>query len=290
MTPVRRLLRIVLIGACALASAVLFAGPAAADTTTYLRLAHLSPDTPEVDVYVASVADPNLSILVLPGVDYGTLSDYQALPSGQYVVSMRPAGAAPSTQPVIATTLSATTGSAYTVAGVGPFADLGLTVLTDDLSLPPAGQARARVIQASASEPMVDISVLGGGSLGEDVEFATTTPYRNVTAGEWKLRVTADSQTLAEIPITVQAGAVYSILILDTPSGLALGMQVDATAPTVVPAGAVETGGGGLVTGGSAAGWFPTAALLVWSGIGLIALAGLLVAGGVGRPRARLTE
>lgn len=291
VTLVRRLVRATLIGLFAILSTAVFLAPAAADSA-FLRLAHLSPDTPEVDVYVASAADPGTSMVVLRGVGYGTLSDYQSLPSGPYTVSMRPAGADPSTPPVIATTLDATSGSAYTVAGVGSFAELGLTVLTDDLTLPPAGQGRARVIQAAASQPQLDIAVQGGQSLGRDVEFATTTPYNNVGAGDWVLRVSADNETLAELPITVAAGSVYSVLILDTPTGVAAAMQVDATAAGVVPAGGVETGAGGLAVN-ELASPDPSSntirsAVLVVSGIGLLGLAGLVVAGGTRRPAARV--
>lgn len=281
--PARRVLRACLIGAVAVGSSVLFLGPAAADTTTYLRLAHLSPDTPEVDVYVASVADPNTDSVVLRGVAYGTLSDYQMLPSGSYTVSMRPAGADPSTPPVIATTLDAVTGSAYTVAGVGMFADLGLTVLDDDLTLPPAGQARARIIQAAASQPQLDILIQEGASLGRDVDFATTTPYGNVAAGQWVLEVVAGTETLAELPITVSVGSVYSVLILDTPTGLTAAMHVDATAAGVIPAGGVETGAGALVTGDLASfGTSSRAALAT-----VAALAGLAMLGLAGMRGAR---
>jgi hypothetical protein len=58
----------------------------------YLRLAHLSPDTPTVDVYVDSAADPSRSFVV-PGVGYGVVSQYQPLAPDSYVISMRAAGA-----------------------------------------------------------------------------------------------------------------------------------------------------------------------------------------------------
>jgi hypothetical protein len=48
------------------APAVALAAPADAPPA-YLRLAHLSPDTPKVDVYVDSAADPSQSFVV-PGV------------------------------------------------------------------------------------------------------------------------------------------------------------------------------------------------------------------------------
>lgn len=230
---------------------VAFAPGASAATESYLRLAHLSPDTPEVDVYVVSAADPADQI-VLTGVGYGTLSEYQTVDGGTYTVSMRPAGADQSTPPVIATTLTTEAGNAYTVAGVGMFNDLGLTVLDDDLTLPPAGQSRVRVIQASASQPELDISVDGGPSLGENVPFATTTDYETVDPGQWTLRVDGGTGLAATLPLSVAAGAVYSVLILDeSDGGLTVVTRVDAASTGTVPTGAVETGAGGTATGDS---------------------------------------
>jgi len=270
VTPARRILRAFFIVGLGLVFAALFVVPASAESTTYLRLAHLSPDAPAVDVYVASVADPTNASVVLRGVDYGTLSEYQVVPSGPYIVSMRPAGAEASTPAVIATTLDAETGSAYTVAGVGSFADLRLDVLTDDLTLPPGGQGRVRVIQAAASEAEVDVSLDDGKNLGRDVGFATTTDYSNVPAAEWVLRVTVGDDTLAEAPFTVDPGAVYSVLILDTPTGLAVVTQVDALATAVVPEDGVETGGGGRST--SSPTWTSAVSPPIAVGLGLTGL------------------
>ncbi len=227
---------------------IALASPAAAATGSYLRLAHLSPDTPEVDVYVVSAADPQDNI-VLEGVGYGSLSEYQAVEGGTYTISMRPAGADQSTPPVIATTLTTEEGSAYTVAGVGLFNDLGLTVLSDDLTLPPAGQSRVRVIQASASQPELDIRVDGGPILGEAVPFATTTDYETVDPGEWTLRVDGGTGLAATLSLSVDPGTVYSVLILDeSEGGLTLVTRVDAASSGsggTVPTGSVETGAGG---------------------------------------------
>lgn len=241
---------------------VLGAAPASAADGAYLRLAHLSPDTPEVDVYVVSVADPDDKI-VLEGVGYGAVSDYQTLSGGSYTISMRPAGADSSTPPVISTTLDTAPGQAYTVAGVGMFDALGLTVLDDDLTLPPTGQSRVRVIQASASEPELDISVDGGPSLGTDVAFATTTAYSTVPAGQWTLRVDGAAGLAATLPLTVESGGVYSVLILDdSGGGLTVVTRVDAASSGNVPIGGVETGAGG--TSGTPGGPFT---LLVLGGL-----------------------
>ena len=229
---------------------VALAIPAQAGTDAYLRTAHLSPDTPDVDIYIVSASDPSNQI-VLNGVGYGSVTDYRPVPQGTYTVSMRPAGADPSTPPVISTTLNTAEGKAYTVAGVGSFNDLGLTVLRDDLTLPPSGQSRVRVIQASASQPKLNISVDGGPSLGADVAFASTTPYETVAAGTWTLRVDGGTGLATTLPFKVEAGAVYSVLILDSAQGgLTVLPQVDAASPTQVPTGSVETGFGGTAGGG----------------------------------------
>lgn len=244
----RRILRAALVLTVAVLTSGLFTAPASAESSTYLRLAHFSPDAPAVDVYVASAADPDKASVVLRGVSYGNISPYQIVPSGPYIVSMRPAGAAQSTPAVIAITLDAQDGSAYTVAGVGAFDSLDLAVLNDDLTLPPDGQGRARIIHAAASESNLDIELKDGMSLGEGIDFAATTEYSNVPAQDWVLQVSADGETLLETPFAVEAGAVYSVLVLDTPTGLAVVTQVDALATAVVPDGGVNTGGGWAAT------------------------------------------
>lgn len=260
--------RAALVGTAAVTAALVGStAPAMAADGAYLRLAHLSPDTPEVDVYVVSAADPTDSIL-LEGVGYGVVSDYQDVEGGSYTISMRPAGADPSTPPVISTTLSTETGAAYTVAGVGTFDELGLTVLDDDLTLPPTGQSRVRVIQAAASEPELDIAVDGGPTLGTDVEFATTTGYTTVPAGEWTLRVNGDEGLATTLPFSVAAGAVYSVLILDESSGgLTVVPRIDAASSADgsggVPIGGVETGFGGAADDGPSTAPFALAACVV---------------------------
>ena len=235
-----------------LSVALLFAGasalglPAAtAADGALLRLAHLSPDTPAVDVYVDSVADPDAGV-VLPGVGYGTISDYQDVAPGTYTVAMRAAGDDPATPPVLSTTVEVGVNSARTVAGVGYFADLGLEVLEDDLTLPSPGQARMRVVAAAAGAGALDVSRVGGPDLANGLEFATATGYVDVPAGQTGLQVTPDGGAATELPLDVAAGSVYSVLVLDQPGGgLTVQTVLDAAGPGVVPVGGVETGGGG---------------------------------------------
>jgi hypothetical protein len=149
------------------ASALLIGMPAAAASaassasagTGWIRLAHLSPNTPAVDVYLYSFGNSNAKI-VLHHVAYGEVSPYETVTAGDYSVAMRAAGAAASSQPVLSTSVTVKAGHAYTVAGMGPKSGLRLQVLNDDLTTP-SGKSSVRVIQASLKEQTVKLPAAG---------------------------------------------------------------------------------------------------------------------------------
>src|ERR1700680_4462963 len=60
--------------------------------TGWIRLTHLSPNTPPVDVYLYSFGNSNAQI-VLHHVAYGTVSPYEAVTAGDYSAAMRATGA-----------------------------------------------------------------------------------------------------------------------------------------------------------------------------------------------------
>jgi len=89
----RRVLILIAALGSALGLALAVAAPAMAADQAYVRLAHLSPDTPKVDVYVASVADPAKSFVV-PGVGYGAATAAFTNRSGRAsVLSIGPSSA-----------------------------------------------------------------------------------------------------------------------------------------------------------------------------------------------------
>lgn len=230
----------------ALAAVTVFASPAQAAGAGYVRLAHLSPDTPAVDVYLKSSSNA-VKPQVFKGVAYGAMSQYLRLPTGNYQVAMRKAGAPASTKPVITTEVGVQNGDAYTVAGVGRFADLGLRVLNDDLKLPDPGKSKVRVIQASVKAPVLNVAGKNGKTIADGVQFATTTAYREVNPGKWSVEVepTGGGRT-SVLPCTLGAGSVYSLIVLDDKAGgLKPQLHVDAERQGTVPLGGVATGAGG---------------------------------------------
>jgi Domain of unknown function (DUF4397) len=228
----------------AIGLSIVNAAPAAAATVGYVRLAHLSPDTPQVDVYLSS-ASGAIPAKKFPGVGYGVVSDYLALPAGTYAVAMRGAGAPESSEPVLSTQVTVDAGKAYTVAGVGKHADLGLRVIEDDLSPPDSGKAKVRIVQASLQAPVLNVSVASGSTIADGVQFASTTGYREVNQGSWTVNLQQAGGGTSTVNCALTGGNVYSLIVLDRPSGLTAELRTDAGNKGVMPAGGVETGAGG---------------------------------------------
>jgi hypothetical protein len=230
----------------------------------YLRLAHLSPNTPAVDVYLYSFGDPN-AMVVLTHVAYGEVSPYESVASGEYTVAMRSAGAAPSTKPVLSTTIDVVSGHAYTVAGMGPESGLRLQVIDDSLAMTP-NAALVRVIQASMHQTSVTVTA-GSTTLGSDLNFTTVTHYKSVPPGTVTVSAVGESEH-GSATFTLAADTIYTIVVLDDSGHLGLTSLVDSSGSKVMPEGGAATGFGGTAA-------HPGAPLLPWLGA---AGAGLLTA------------
>jgi hypothetical protein len=237
----------------------------AAPEEGWIRLAHLSPDTPKVDVYVSSFGNDD-DPTVLRSVGYGMFSPYQRVPAGSFTIAMRLEGASGSEPPVLSTTVQLQADSAVTVAGMGKNTDLELVTLTDDLEAPGRDKSKVRVIHAALTAPVVDSVELAGSAVASDLEFAAFTDYSAVAAGATTVQVDAGSAT-AEESLDLRAGATYTVVVRDVESSLGVLPIQDFAAANQIPTGGVDAGLGGSATNGSPA---------VWALVGLaVAAAGL---------------
>jgi Domain of unknown function (DUF4397) len=240
------------------ASALLLGIPAAATAfassatmgTGWIRLAHLSPNTPAVDVYLYSFGNSN-AMIVLHHVAYGTVSPYESVQAGDYSVAMRAAGASPTSQPVLSTSVTIAAGHAYTVAGMGPESGLRLQVLDDKLTTP-SGQALVRVIQASLKDQVVKVT-LGSTVLASSLKFANVSAYQPVSPGTETVTVSAGAGAGAgdaNSSVTLAAGTVHTLVVLDGANGLEVVNLEDASGSGKPPLGGVSTGFGGTAAHG----------------------------------------
>jgi len=245
----RRMTGLALLASGALVALTAAAGPAAAATAHapassgygWVRLAHLSPNTPPVDVYLYSYGMPS-AMIVLRHVAYGTVSPYERVPHGEYTVAMRGAGASPASAPVLSTNLMVHPGHAYTVAGVGPTKALHLQVLDDQLTTP-KGKSLVRVIQASLKEHDVTVTA-GSATLARDLAFGSVTKYGTDSPGTWMVHAKGGSETWSG-QVKLTAGTIHTLVVLDSASGLEVTDLMDAAGSSVMPNGGAATGLGG---------------------------------------------
>src|SRR6266700_2128896 len=239
----RKALRAVAVAAVMAYATLLGAVPAGASPTGgWVRLAHLSPNAPAVDVYLYSFGNPQAR-LVLHHVSYGTVSPYQDVPAGNYTVSMRSAGAAATAQPLLSTGFHVDAGQAYMVAGMGPAAGLRLQVLRDTLTVP-AGMVLIRVIQASLSEHVVSVR-LTRQLLARKLDFASATPYQAVSAGSTVAHVAGDTED-ASLGMSLRPDTIHTLVVLDGAGHLRLTDLEDAAGSAIRPHGGAATGLGGM--------------------------------------------
>jgi hypothetical protein len=263
----------------AAASPAASAAPLAATSTQdgWVRIAHLSPQAPAMDIYLYPFGDP-AHPTVLKDVSYGDVSAYMTLAPGQYTLAMRGFDAPASSHPALVSSFMVSAKTAYTVAALGPDPGLRVEVLQDQTTAP-KGQSLVRIVQASLKDDHVTVSY-GSTVLATQLAFGSATGYVAVAPGAHSVQVTASGDATAT-PLQLTANTVHTIVVLDSSSGLTTDDLTDAAGSQLMPSGGAATGFGGTALP-------PPADLTPWM---LMTLAGgfhiAAGAAGLGWPRRR---
>lgn len=189
--------------------------------TALLRVAHLSPDAPPVDIYL----DGNL-VTGLAGVEFGAVSGYLEVDAAAHRVQVFAAGS--TMNPVIDATVTLAEDSATTVAATGLLAagDLQPLVLVDDRS-GNAGGAHVRFVHTSPDAPAVDVRVASGPTLFSNVAFRANAGYGAVAPGTYDLEVVVSGAGVVALPlpgVALSGGTNYTVFAV----GLAGDGSLDA--------------------------------------------------------------
>jgi hypothetical protein len=227
--------------AAAAAPSAASAAPLAAQDG-WVRIAHLSPQAPAMDMYLYSFGDP-AHPTVLKDVGYGDVSAYMALGPGQYTVAMRGFDAPPSSRPALVSSFMVSAKTAYTVAALGPDPGLRVEVLKDEMSTP-RGKTLVRVLQASLKENRVTVS-LGSTLLTQQLAFSSASSYTGVAPGVQAVKIAASGEQATTMSLGLTADTVHTIVVLDGSSGLKADDLTDAVGSSKMPVGGANTGFGG---------------------------------------------
>ena len=185
-------------------------GMANTSTNASLRIAHMSPDAPAVDVYLDNQT-------AVSGVEFSEITDYLTVPAGQHTVTIT---AADNRSAVVFNDTVSFEAAAYTVAATGeigenasqPFAPL---ILRDSTS-PPTDNASVRLAHVSPDAPPVDVTIEGTNTtLFDNVTYGNATEYLEVPAGEYTLEVRAatpdnNGTVVDSFDVDVENGTAYT--------------------------------------------------------------------------------
>lgn len=221
------------------AVAALAAGSLASVALADVRVAHLSPDTPAVNVRFGGAGGPLSTII--SGLTYANLApstpapgNYLPVPTGNYDIRVdAPSLGAAGTGAISVDNLPLNGSTNYTIAAVGTLgslltpdantAPLQPQVYVDDNTIAP-GQARVRFIHASANTPNVDIVLDANGInepgdavlFGNVARFATG-GYLTLNPGTYQLDAYLNNRSILATPalnnlsLTVEANRVYTV-------------------------------------------------------------------------------
>jgi hypothetical protein len=217
-----------------------------------VRVAHLSPNTPTVDVLAGAAGSTDPKGLLFDAASYPGVTGYLPVPTGSYDIDV----VLDSDNSVIGIDvdgLAIDGDTDYTIAAVGLLGgdpELQPLVFVDDNTLD-AGNARVRFIHASSNAPTVDIDAVGVGTVFDDVERFTSGGYITVPAGTYDFDVlVSDDRPSGSVldldGISLEAGTVYTVyaigLVGDANTPLSATISVDAVVPEPATAGLLATG------------------------------------------------
>jgi len=202
------------------------------DGPARVRVAHASPDAPNVDVLVDGDR-------VLSDVPFRSVTDYLSLEPDTYDVSITAAGDPDTVAFEGEVTVEA--GTDYTLAAIGELSEETFRVnpLVDRNRDLPDTIAEVRVVHASPDAPAVDVTTGHGRPLAEDVSFGHVGHYRVLFAGETEVAVepvSGDDDPVFETTLTLEGGETYTVF--------AEGYLTPDDEPTDEPFGLVPAAGG----------------------------------------------
>jgi hypothetical protein len=172
-----------------------------------VRVVHASPDAPAVDILV------NDSLRAFTDVEFGEVSEYATVPADLYNVKVPPAGGM-ADDAVIEADLNLFFDTDYTVVALDFLESIKPIVLIDDNSPVPFWRSKVRFVHASPDAPAVDIKIVDGPFLFQNIDFTEFGDYVTIPAGIYTLevRVAGTDAVALELPgVFFQRGTTYTV-------------------------------------------------------------------------------
>jgi Domain of unknown function (DUF4397) len=197
-----------------------------------LRVAHLSPNTPNVDIWLDGKV-----VETLKNVPFKTVSGYLKIPVGKHDIAVYATGT--TSNPAINVVGVTLEKKNYTVGAIGLLSGTAAQALTakifvDDLTTN-ATKARVRVIHASPDAPAVDVGVKGdapAAAVVKNIKFPDATAgYLELAPAVYPLEIRPTGTATVALGFNtpaLEAGKVYTVFAVNTLAKLEVVAVADA--------------------------------------------------------------
>jgi hypothetical protein len=205
-----------------------------------LRIANLIPTgLPMVDIYYNGVR-------IIENVGAGNRTEYVGVPAGYgYEVTLHIVPHGMSTDYALTYRyVDLKPGEAYELFLIGTPNSPWIVADRVNLTPPPTGQARVRLIHAVPDAPNVDVAIKDGPMLFEDVEYEEISDYVILDAGVYAIEVrnAETDEILFEAPAKLEAGVVYDVVAFYGGEASLEAAAPDAATPTAPDEATPTTG------------------------------------------------
>jgi hypothetical protein len=173
--------------------------------TSYLRILHASPKSPNVDVYINDM-------LKFKNLAYAHFTDYIEVITGNYNVKVYAAGT--KTNPVLSKNIFVPPEKIFTIAAIGLLPNIDLLPVPETIIMNPTDKAYIKFAHLSPNTGPVDITLPDGKILFKNISYKSFTDYIEVPAGTYTLesRPTGTKTTVLYVPnIKLKSQRFYTV-------------------------------------------------------------------------------
>lgn len=178
-------------------------GLKAPGTDAFIRVIHLSPDAPPVDIWV------NDSSAVISNLPFTHASDFLTVAQGTYDFDVVPTGGTIDQSVLAIDDVMLSADTYYTVAAYDSVASISPLALVDDMTPPPSDSINVRAIHTAAGVGDVDIWLvpeMGMPSpLWENVAFGGVGSYLTVPADAFTIGFDVDNDATPDLLFDIPA-------------------------------------------------------------------------------------
>jgi len=190
--------------------------------TAQVRVLHASPDGPHLDIVVNDDADD----VEWADLAYQEGSEYHNLPPGEGAFTVEDSD---TSQILVRELFTVEKHTPYSLIVLGVAANVELLLLEDDNTEPDTGNARLRIVNASPSQPAIDVYITEPDVPMEfavptlqDFEFHEFSSFVELEEGDYRVRITLSGEMepiYDSGTVTLDQDSISTAVILDASSG-----------------------------------------------------------------------